>query len=274
MRPSAIAASLFILTIGASARAHIALDEPPKRVAAMKMPPCGGAGARSVMPAVFAPGQKVTVKWHETVVHPGFFRIALSMDGTTFPADPTDPPAPVMAPVLAIIPKVAGTTAYSSDITLPTTPCETCTIQVIQYMEMHTPPPYYYQCADIAIRVGAGGAANDGQGGVASGGTANGGAANGGQGGVANGGVANGGQSGAANGGTANGGQATVNGGEAGSASAIGPDASPGGADDTHDSGSCALTPRRGPGWSSWLALIAAVKVVHSVRARTAKRQR
>jgi hypothetical protein len=150
------AAVLGVLMATAGASAHIALDAPPMRDAAMKTRPCGGSGTRSATPAVFAPGQRVTVKWHETVVHPGFFRVAFSTDGTTFPADPTDPPPAVAAPVLAIIPKVDGITQYSTDITLPSTPCETCTIQVIQYMRQHAPPPYYYQCADIAIRAGGG----------------------------------------------------------------------------------------------------------------------
>jgi MYXO-CTERM domain-containing protein len=164
------------------------MDEPPKRDVEMKTRPCGGTGPRSATPAVFTPGQKITVKWHETVVHPGFFRIAVSMDGAAFPADPTDPPPAVAAPVYAIIPKVAGTTQYSGDITLPTTPCETCTIQVIQYMREHSPPPYYYQCADIAIRAagasGSGGAT--GSGGANTGGVSNAGGAATASGGVAN----------------------------------------------------------------------------------------
>lgn len=155
MRRLAIGAALSgVLMSSASADAHIALDQPPTRDVGMKTPPCGGTGTRSANPAVFAPGQKVTVKWHETVVHPGFFRVAFSTDGKTFPADPTDPPPSVAAPVLAIIPKVDGITQYTTEITLPNTPCETCTIQVIQYMQQHAPPPYYYQCADIAIRTG------------------------------------------------------------------------------------------------------------------------
>lgn len=175
MRRSPVRAILLVSTIAASAAAHITLDQPPARDPAMKTPPCGGTNPRSPMPAVFAPGAKVTVKWHETVPHPGFFRIAFSTDGKTFPTDPTDPPAAVAAPVLAIIPKVAGTTAYSTDITLPSAPCETCTIQVIQYMEQHAPPPYYYQCADIVIRNGTGGASNGGSAGASGGNTATGG---------------------------------------------------------------------------------------------------
>jgi hypothetical protein len=143
------------LLSAALAHAHITLDEPPQRDAAMKTGPCGGTGARSASPKVFAPGESITVKWHETIAHPGFFRIALSKDGTTFPADPPDPPPPASGDVLAIVQKVNNVTEYTQTITLPSAPCATCTIQVIQYMRQHSPPPYYYQCADIVVADGA-----------------------------------------------------------------------------------------------------------------------
>jgi hypothetical protein len=160
---SVLSATLLTSTYGS---AHIELDDPPKRDAAMKTRPCGGSGARSATPKTFAPGQTITIKWHETVVHPGFFRIALSTDGVTFPADPPDPPPAASGAVLAIIPKVSGVTEYSADITLPAAPCATCTIQVIQYMQQHAPPPYYYQCADITTAGGPSGAADASAGGA------------------------------------------------------------------------------------------------------------
>jgi hypothetical protein len=259
---AAALASLSIVCV--DARGHIALDQPPKRDAAMKTHPCGGTGARSATPAVFAPGQKITVQWHETVVHPGFFRIALSMDGTTFPTDPTDPPPAVAAPVLAIIPKVDGITSHSSDITLPETPCETCTIQVIQYMRAHPPPYYYYQCADIAIRTGgsggAGGATSTG-GGPGGGAGGVGGLANGAGGGVPDGVSGNGPGNGA--GGTSSTAGVTGSGGFAGST----PDAGTSAA--STDSGGCALTSRgsrRSP--TLLLAALAAAAIVGSLRRR------
>ena len=49
---------------------------------------------------------------------------------------------------------------YTQTVTLPSTPCENCTLQVIQMM--YDKPPYgpaggadiYFQCVDIALRVG------------------------------------------------------------------------------------------------------------------------
>jgi hypothetical protein len=162
------------LLVSSNARAHITLDEPPQRDPAMKTAPCGGTAERSSSPRAFAPGATVTVKWHETIAHPGFFRIALSRDGRTFPADPPDPPPAATGDVLSIVQKVNGVMDYSQAITLPDVPCAACTIQVIQYMREHSPPPYYYQCADIVIADGAppssdvdaslGGAPSDGSG--------------------------------------------------------------------------------------------------------------
>jgi len=155
-RPCALGAALG-LALALAARpagAHITLDAPPVRDPSMKTAPCGGLLPFSSSPMTFAPGAPVMVRWHETVPHPGYFRVALSMDGTTFPADPPDPPPAAVFPVLAIVPKVDGTTSYSAAVTLPTTPCARCTLQVIQYMQQHAPPPYYYQCADITIAAG------------------------------------------------------------------------------------------------------------------------
>ena len=257
-----------LVTASSGAHAHIALDQPPKRDVAMKTRPCGGTGARTT-PAVFAPGQKVTVMWHETVVHPGFFRVALSTDGTTFPADPTDPPPAVAPPVLAIIPKVDGVTSYSSDITLPETPCETCTIQVIQYMRQHTPPPYYYQCADIAIRPGgAGGASGGAAGTMNTGGAMNtGGVAGAGGMPVTGAGGMPGNGSGGVFGGSA-GGAPYVGGatGSAGSAGA-GPDAGTVGA--ATDSSSCSFAPRSTRSSPVFLlSALAAAKALRSLRRR------
>jgi MYXO-CTERM domain-containing protein len=139
------------LLVPATASAHIALDAPQVRDGAMKTAPCGGVSTPGARATTFRPGETITVSWHETVAHPGFFRIAFSADGRTFPADPLDPPEAVAFPVLAIIPKEDSQTAYSASITLPDMECSACSIQVIQYMREHTPPPYYYQCADIVL---------------------------------------------------------------------------------------------------------------------------
>ncbi|MGD8641888.1 MAG: hypothetical protein PVG89_14735, partial [Gammaproteobacteria bacterium] len=43
----------------------------------IKSGPCG-SDPRSTNPAVFRPGQQITVEWEETINHPGYFTIAFS----------------------------------------------------------------------------------------------------------------------------------------------------------------------------------------------------
>jgi hypothetical protein len=157
--PMALGAMLGALSIGvvlysSSAQSHIELEAPLPRELAMKTGPCGGSLAYSADPAkvtAYRPGDRVRLEWRETVAHPGYFRIALSLDGESFPADPPDPPPAVEFPVLAIVPKMDGQTSYQVEVTLPDEECAACTLQLIQYMQQHAPPPYYYQCADIVI---------------------------------------------------------------------------------------------------------------------------
>jgi MYXO-CTERM domain-containing protein len=129
------------------------------------------------MVTAFQPGQTITVKWTEIIAHDGWFRIALSYNNRT---DLMDPPYaingagnstdagienPPVAPVLAdgLFVHAAGSTPkpYSYDVTLPTTPCTKCTLQVIQIMLNHPnnqPDGYtYHHCADISIQAGADG---------------------------------------------------------------------------------------------------------------------
>jgi len=41
---------------------------------------------------------------------------------------------------------------YTQQITLPTTPCENCTLQLMQVMQVNEPySSFYWQCADIKI---------------------------------------------------------------------------------------------------------------------------
>lgn len=148
-----------IATSSASAHARFNPSKPlkPRNVSSgLKSGPCGGVAA-STERTTFAPGQQVTVEWEETINHPGWFRIAFSpsndlgfdanvlkddiIDTQTGPVDYNDP----------------GTYhQYSTTITLPQTTCETCTLQLIQYMTENDPPSKYYSCADIRIVEGGG----------------------------------------------------------------------------------------------------------------------
>src|SRR5262249_3314781 len=106
-------------------------------------------------------GSKVTIVWAETVPHPGHYRISFSQDRKQFVE-----PVPVVtnnncvsapidnAPALPVL--VDGIdkhdpTMNTQEITIPNTPCERCTIQVLEFMSNHAPPCFYHHCADVQV---------------------------------------------------------------------------------------------------------------------------
>jgi MYXO-CTERM domain-containing protein len=197
--PVAFALALVFTILGAPrvAGAHSLLVNPPPLIAddSAKSGPCGcyfGAGPEdptedataSKCPANYTTtslvaGSQLKVSWKETVNHDGAFRLAFSptpVDGVV--------KADLDANVLYEKPDtntVAGTT-ITATITVPDTPCASCTLQLRQLMT-GAAKPYYWSCAAIKIvpaggstgattgsgpsgagGAGAGGAGGDGQG--------------------------------------------------------------------------------------------------------------
>lgn len=155
-----LAMSLILVGIPSLAAAHIQLDEPIARYTDQKKGPCGRADdpGRSDRVTVYEPGQKILIKWRETVNHPGHYRVSFDEDGQDDFQDPSDfmdyysNPAVIMD---EIADKRGG--EYQVEVQLPDVSCERCTLQVVQVM--YDKPPYtvggndlYYQCADIALR--------------------------------------------------------------------------------------------------------------------------
>lgn len=146
-----IAWVLASLVISGTASAHIAMTVPAVRTVDQKTGPCGAAGStRGANVTTFAPGETITMEWDETVDHPGHYRIAFDDDGNDFqnPNNPNDDfPGTLVEP---IVDKVGG--HYTQEFTLPTTPCDNCTLQLIQVMTTSVPyNSFYFQCADIRI---------------------------------------------------------------------------------------------------------------------------
>jgi BIM1-like copper acquisition factor len=183
----------------ADAHAHIRLLSPASWVVEaadgtpQKAGPCGGNGTPTGMITEFQAGETIMVQWQETVPHPGHFRISLAENRTDFvdPQVQTAPGSnmsvsatvmdPPVAPVLRdnVAPRTsvsAAGTMFNEPVTLPDTPCEKCTLQVIQFMAEHAPGYFYYHCADIRILAadgsGGGAAGAAGAGAVGTGGTA------------------------------------------------------------------------------------------------------
>lgn len=179
--------ALTSLLLSGTAYAHIAMTFPTPRGIDQKAGPCGAAGStRGTKITEFAPGATITVEWDETVDHPGHYRISFDDDGNDFmnPVIPADNfPQTLVEPIAD---KSGG--HYAQDITLPTTPCDNCTIQLVQVMTTAVPyNSFYFQCADIRIGEGLGGgdAGGGGGGDGSSGGcSAGGGVGGGGLGGV------------------------------------------------------------------------------------------
>lgn len=236
--------ALASLVTSLSAQAHISLDEPKGRYwdpakseadanSPQKQAPCGKAGdSRTTNPALittYEPGQTITVRWHETIGHPGHYRIAFLEDGQDFPPGTTDPVESPQLPILKDgIEDKAGKGQYSVEVTLPDVECNNCTLQLIQVMTDNPTQPYYYQCADLILTHGdggSGGASSGGSGGTTTMGGAGGmpsaGAGNGGSGGAASGGTSAGAPSGGSGGAPATGGGAGGSPGSAGSAGAL-----------------------------------------------------
>ena len=179
-----LTASLLVLGASATqfysgaAQAHIHLLEPipryPDQVAGEnKSCPCGVGRSNRICQfeedysdpdrstdriSTFEAGSTVVVRWDEYVAHAGRYRIAFDQDG----ADMVD----FNAGPLADIPDPGGRRGNSGEgsiweleVTLPETPCENCTLQLIQVMDGETEVPVddpigrntYYQCADIRI---------------------------------------------------------------------------------------------------------------------------
>jgi hypothetical protein len=157
---------------GGDAWAHIDLLSPVPREhgrsrepnSNLKQGPCGQeVNGRTEDVTVFEPGATVTVTWTETTNHRSYYRIAFDADGDdAFPtfagtgrgAEGIDPrgPCPVDGQViLAYDMDDRSGGSHTIEVRLPDVECERCTLQVVQFM-YDTTRPYYFQCADVALR--------------------------------------------------------------------------------------------------------------------------
>lgn len=170
-----------LLLLPALALAHSGLTEPPPRYSSdgyknNKACPCGVGGTsrycddpsdrsdpdRSTAVTVYQAGDTITMQWHEVVGHAGRWRVAFDDDG----ADMDD----FNANILLDIADPSGSSGnmglgdlWEVSVTLPTTPCDNCTLQLVQMMDGNTTDPVadptgrssYYQCADIVIEAAA-----------------------------------------------------------------------------------------------------------------------
>ena len=150
---------LALALLSGTASAHITMTSPAPRTTENKTGPCGAAGStRGTKIARFAPGEPITVEWDETVDHPGHYRIAFDDDGDDVFVNPNNPDDNFAFTLMEPIPDRDGG-HYAQSITLPATPCNNCTLQLMQIMTTQVPyDSFYYQCADLTIgTIGDGG---------------------------------------------------------------------------------------------------------------------
>jgi hypothetical protein len=207
MRTFLLPFGALLLVLPVTAHAHFTLLAPPPSLAnstngGKGVPPCGPDVASAVVTPAQG-GHPLTVNVTETTYHPGFYRVALSInsraelpaddvvkdatgkilmvtdttdsasavyDSTSMKIFPQDMSAaiPAVFPVLAanLWPHTSNTdavytmqlklaTGAKADVMLPNVTCAKCTLQVIEFMNMHGANPgggyFYHHCADLKI---------------------------------------------------------------------------------------------------------------------------
>jgi hypothetical protein len=85
------------------------------------------------------------VEFEEYIDHPGYYQVWFS------PADDRDFVLLLDNIPDRRIPSTENSNFYSVTVTLPETPCDQGTLQVIQYMTETLPPTLYFSCADIRL---------------------------------------------------------------------------------------------------------------------------
>jgi hypothetical protein len=171
--PPAIALALWC----GSAGAHIELVDPPPRYTMArsgdnKACPCGDGTSnrtcsvegersddnRSERVTALRGGQMLTIRFNEYVGHTGRYRVAFDESGADLDDFNEHPLEDIPDP-----PGREGNTGDGSNweipVMVPNTPCENCTLQLIQMMDGNMEDPVldpvgrssYYACADITI---------------------------------------------------------------------------------------------------------------------------
>lgn len=155
-------ASAFVVLslLPCAARAHFDLVYPASRYETLFGTPCGAnpdTGRANV--TTLSSGATITIRWTNTITHPGHFRISFDADGQDFsiPAAPddfyTDPNV-----VADDIPSNTGDPNRSFSLTLPDIECDNCTLQLLQVLTDHLPyttdeqtDDLHWQCADLVL---------------------------------------------------------------------------------------------------------------------------
>ena len=130
-----------------------------------KAGPCGEAGTASGVVTTVEAGSQLSVEWTDTIFHPGHYRISIAPNQGDFvtptavvnagncESAPIESPAVLPTIVDGLYPHTTGSSGMqrTASITVPMMSCETCTLQLLQFMSAHSPPCFYFQCATLRI---------------------------------------------------------------------------------------------------------------------------
>lgn len=144
------------------ARAHIEMLMPAARYTPdmQKDDPCGHPmnPPGKNPPHVFQAGETITIEFEEFVDHTGHFRVAVDLTGTDDFTSPMGFEDFYNSPevILDDIPDDQDGGLHTVEVTLPDTPCDPCTLQLIQVMTDDGAwgpgnDDLYFQCADIVL---------------------------------------------------------------------------------------------------------------------------
>ncbi len=205
MRSSRLAFALVSLLVAMPALAHVYLDAPtslyvqnatgdPQKASIGVFAPCGvnidggdPTGTPSGAVTNVTAGQQLTLRWHDTIAHPGTFRIGVATRQLDFADAVTDGTCSSVAiestptyPVVAdgILPH-SGTSpdggGWDYTITVPNLTCDAgpCVMQLVQFMLNHGAPGgstcFYHHCAALRISPAGTGGGSGGNGGTGGG---------------------------------------------------------------------------------------------------------
>ena len=157
------------------ASSHFKLLIPPSAIigenGGLGAPPCGEGEPSDVVTKVRG-GHPYEVRILETAIHPGHYRIALSVRSRSeLPKDPAvvagadgrsisaaidpSPRIPVLGDGLFPHRTAPRHTEWQVEVMLPNLDCERCTLQVIQFMANHPLNEgggyFYHHCGDLKI---------------------------------------------------------------------------------------------------------------------------
>jgi uncharacterized protein (TIGR03382 family) len=175
MRVPKLPLALLCLGAASPAYAHFKLMQPRSWANQselygdpQKTPPCGNEGAVPTgMVTEYKVGDMVPIIVTETIYHPGHYRVALAAtQGALPPAPPVtqvgndpcgstqitpNPTLPILADgLLAHAAPFQGSQTMSVQLP-PGMTCDSCVLQVLEYMSNHSAPCFYYHCANIKI---------------------------------------------------------------------------------------------------------------------------